>query len=1213
MQQHDNDVTKEEVRCSSKASSAASASSPLKSSSSSLSSSSSSSLSLSDGLGPGENEDGTKKGDSQQEAENEDADDLGPGNNEDGGSQQEAENEEADGLGPRKIEDGEKKGGSQQEAENEEAEAASENAVVDLTSLTLAVATSARLLAGKDSGNAGLSVRETRVVFVSSLVILLNVVLMVVVGSCATSCSTFVLMFAISVDSLTGIIWVGCWFVHVCEGGRPWFGSVVNRFDTFLVWFTFISCAVFIPVSLHEQPAFVQSSRVMRIFKGVILIARSPSFRTVCLAGASAQKALAAIIFILMFVVFISALIAMELFGNNVPLVDNPANPIWHFQHGVLTASLEMLRFMNKDGAMDHMELIGENNPWSFPFFYGFTAVTAYVLMNLVTALIVQQAIKLDRELAADPAEDGGRSRLKNLLEAISTLTVDADRTWTLAELANTAKTDEIGLFLENFEIDKEDLRSVFELVQAEGRDVLTLHQIVEVDWYLKSKIDSRDLRGCILTVQTFEERLNSYIHVLKTQRHECLGPINTSLDVIERQLHGRLDSVEDQVKLLKGIATEFEVRIMGLKSQLPPSAFKLKVTVHNLGRMLAHCMMKSSTSTEKGRLAVSEAIGTTNEALKPLKGGFAWKHASFSDFCSRNQHIIVAGYQDMVAILVTDMNVKMRQVVCYEVCRNSASYILSRSATTQDVRSAIEEAKSVSTEGRKFLAVGADLADKDPLLDLADGNEIDLVLAPEHMPVVATSDSDPKEERADAQKERRKQEEELQRQERDPKKREQEEEDERKIAATEMERKNVEKREEKIKMQEQGTRQDLQDEKQKELDEQKRLQAGKKVEAEKKEKEEQDQSKGLEAEKKEKEEQEQRKRLEAEMKEKEEQEQRNRLETEKKEKEEHEQRKRLEAETEEKEEQEQRNRLETEKKEKEEHEQRKRLEAETEEKEEQEQRNRLEAEKKEKEEQEQGERLEAEKNEKEEQEQARRLEAEKKEEEEQDERRHVEAKQEANEEPEECEQEASKLVEAEQQQNEAVIAAPSVASSRSDNSLGGGTIASSKALVTPPKAGSTPAQRRGGKVHSKSFSVAGSQEGQVPQRPKARSLPARHKASVEAKPDKRKSRGASLSKSKARPSASQRGLPVPKMTPLASTAAPARAVAPALPQDTSRPLQITVGSKVMVVNLQSAPAFNNSMGTCNGFNEEKGRYCVILTDSKEKKWLKLQNLQLID
>ncbi|HYC02060.1 MAG TPA: ion transporter [Azospirillaceae bacterium] len=169
--------------------------------------------------------------------------------------------------------------------------------------------------------------------------------------------------------------------------GRSFFRSPWNLFD-----------AAIVAVSLIPAAGALNVLRALRIVRAFRLVTAVPEMRAVVSALVGALPGIGSIAAVLVLFLYISAVMATNLFGAEFP-----------DRFGSLGPSLfTLFQLMTLDGwSAEIVKPVMDVHPWSILFFLAYILVTTFAVLNLFVAVIVDSMQRLHRaEGEAQEAED---------------------------------------------------------------------------------------------------------------------------------------------------------------------------------------------------------------------------------------------------------------------------------------------------------------------------------------------------------------------------------------------------------------------------------------------------------------------------------------------------------------------------------------------------------------------------------------------------------------------------------------------------------------------------------------------------------------------------------------------------------------------------------------------------------------------------------------
>ncbi len=153
-------------------------------------------------------------------------------------------------------------------------------------------------------------------------------------------------------------------------------------------WFLFDVFIILCSLLASEALSSLRALRVLRVFR---LITKFPNLRKIIGALFASLPGIGSITSLLIIFMYVGSLLATNLFGTGYPE-----------DFGTLQSSaLTLFQLMVSDDAGNIIRKVNETNPYSWAFFIVFMLVTAFIVLNLFIAAIMdgmQQSQKDDEE-----------------------------------------------------------------------------------------------------------------------------------------------------------------------------------------------------------------------------------------------------------------------------------------------------------------------------------------------------------------------------------------------------------------------------------------------------------------------------------------------------------------------------------------------------------------------------------------------------------------------------------------------------------------------------------------------------------------------------------------------------------------------------------------------------------------------------------------------
>lgn len=163
---------------------------------------------------------------------------------------------------------------------------------------------------------------------------------------------------------------------------------------------------------------------------------------------------------------------------------------------GIWQWMFTLLQVLTLDSWMSIARPMQTYVPWSWAFFYMYIAIAVFVLMNLVTAIIVENALKssqkdADEVLAAKDLEK--KKALKKCKRLFTQIDQDQNGELTLEEFTDAFKDPVLRKQLEVLDIHEEDSTEVFKVMDT-GDGVLQLDEFFEGITRMQGPAQAKDM-----------------------------------------------------------------------------------------------------------------------------------------------------------------------------------------------------------------------------------------------------------------------------------------------------------------------------------------------------------------------------------------------------------------------------------------------------------------------------------------------------------------------------------------------------------------------------------------------------------------------------------------------------------------------------------------------------------------------------------------------
>ncbi|CAJ1377571.1 unnamed protein product [Effrenium voratum] len=416
----------------------------------------------------------------------------------------------------------------------------------------------------------------------SCLLIVVNMGFIGTQANCGqgSSCSATLLSLISTFDELFTALFLVEWCLRVAAFGRSYFQAMANWMDTFVVWIVGVFLLWVAPIIFGREglAAFqaVRAIRAMRSLRSFRVLRRFQSFRMLLTGVLGTIFTLGACVLMLTITDLTFGILAVDVIGRDSEWGLAPAGTAaWYFQNGVIQASLTMSRFIFSDNAVDMIEELQEKQPQIWIFCFLFMAIAAYVILNLVTAVICDKAQAIVNENEAEKLFElrmQEKRNMKDLKRVFEVLDEDGSGQVTTEEFDAAFEIRECRdkFFLLGFE--EEEMKQLFRVLDDDGQGELSVEEFLKGMAQVQGDCDSRSMlvatksleKVCLGFDKAFSRR-GGKLSVLDAD----LTPQSDSelLTDIENIAVKRLDKIDEFIKNMSYKADLFEKQLATIES----------------------------------------------------------------------------------------------------------------------------------------------------------------------------------------------------------------------------------------------------------------------------------------------------------------------------------------------------------------------------------------------------------------------------------------------------------------------------------------------------------------------------------------------------------------------------------------------------------------------------------------------------------------------
>ncbi|CAJ1342791.1 unnamed protein product [Effrenium voratum] len=293
---------------------------------------------------------------------------------------------------------------------------------------------------------------------------------------------------------LVNCLFLAEWVLRFIVGGGLWLKETLNIGFTFAAWAPFILSAMGDTVEIVRIVL-----RMLRFGKAIHTIKNVKGFKVIwlLLSGlfASAGTLFWSCLLLATSVLFFS-IIAVDLIGYADAWTYQPEDAVPRWFTDIRSAMFTMSRFMSSDGAMDVVEYLmqvpwakedtpypTEGQPHIWIFLFAFQALSQYVILNLVTAVICDNSMKIvseDEANRAAEAEEEKKRQIEELRELFKLLDSDGSGEVDTAEFDGAFEIPALKNKLLLLGLEESELKRFFRALDTDGSGSMGIDEFCE-------------------------------------------------------------------------------------------------------------------------------------------------------------------------------------------------------------------------------------------------------------------------------------------------------------------------------------------------------------------------------------------------------------------------------------------------------------------------------------------------------------------------------------------------------------------------------------------------------------------------------------------------------------------------------------------------------------------------------------------------------------
>lgn len=357
------------------------------------------------------------------------------------------------------------------------------------------------------------------------------------------------------------------WQMRLLAFGWTWLFEWPNVADTFLVWVPGVFMKWILEplnagdISFLRIFTVLRSLRLVRLARAVRLF---PAFKEMWLLVRGLMSSMTTMFWMMLIVmclIYVFAIISTELIGKHEAFKDDAYA---HELFGDLLKSMfTLFQLMTLDTWADLIARpMMETHPELGLFFVFFVTVAVFVVMNLITAVIVENAFAIakdDQEQTAKMNERNKKRELKSLSELFQEIDIDGSGKLTKKEFMTALSNPRVTHKLLLLEMSNQDLIEAWELLD-DGDGELDITEFASGLRRMKGEAKAKDVLDTVRRTQSSFETMT----ILQKQIKE--------LETTMGDIHSDAADVSRDVRLAHGILSEVAARlVLGIKREEEP------------------------------------------------------------------------------------------------------------------------------------------------------------------------------------------------------------------------------------------------------------------------------------------------------------------------------------------------------------------------------------------------------------------------------------------------------------------------------------------------------------------------------------------------------------------------------------------------------------------------------------------------------------------
>lgn len=349
------------------------------------------------------------------------------------------------------------------------------------------------------------------------------------------------------------------WSLNVAAKGWAWLTVPGHILDTIMVWICGVGISWILMPILGEAASkgqllqTLRALRCLRVLRMFLVMTRFKSMQSLLMGLLSSQNTLVSCCVILLGNLVLSAYLGIHWVGFSSEWEGSLTrdDAAWHFQHGIVRAMMLMSRFMFHDDAISNLEQIQQKQPYIWIFFIGFMALSAYVVLNLITGVIVHHAFEISQASKGEVAlaiQKQKKRDMQDLKVIFEQLDGDGDGTVSMTEFITAFDFPKLQDKMVLLGFERDELLGLFRILDVDGEGEINIREFTDGMLKIRGTALTKDMRSTSLALRKAMKHLED----VRASRRHTSGHYAERIEKVRNSALERMDRVEAQIVILK-------------------------------------------------------------------------------------------------------------------------------------------------------------------------------------------------------------------------------------------------------------------------------------------------------------------------------------------------------------------------------------------------------------------------------------------------------------------------------------------------------------------------------------------------------------------------------------------------------------------------------------------------------------------------------------